>query len=245
MSLSLSGIYPRNRYVFVARKNISKFAPLVKKYPALAHRIVIVNSKSEMRFPPKKKFKNLSFLIASIPHYTQVTEFQIPATPIMEGIVDLHNDIMFFLVLVVTFVFYMLFATFIQFSQNVVMRRHGTAGDDLTHNTPIEIIWTTLPTIILLLIAFPSFILLYSMDEQYDPALTLKVIGRQWYWSYEYTNIEPFFDSEDTDVIFDAYLDQDFEETSAFRLLKVDNDVFLPIHTYIRVLVTSSDVIHS
>lgn len=245
MSLSLSGMYPRNRYVFVARKNISKFAPLVKKYPALAHQIVIVNSKSEMRFPPKKKFKNLSFLIASIPHYTQVTEFQIPATPIMEGIVDLHNDIMFFLVLVVTFVFYMLFATFIQFSQNVVMRRHGTAGDDLTHNTPIEIIWTTLPTIILLLIAFPSFILLYSMDEQYDPALTLKVIGRQWYWSYEYTNIEPFFDSEDTDVIFDAYLDQDFEETSAFRLLKVDNDVFLPIHTYIRVLVTSSDVIHS
>jgi Cytochrome C oxidase subunit II, transmembrane domain len=184
MSLALSGVYPLNRYVFIARKNISKFASLVNKHPALAHRIVVINSKSEMRFKPKKRLKSFSFLIASIPHHTQFTEFQLPATPIMEGIVDLHNDIMFFLILVVTFVFYMLFATFIQFTQSVDSNRHGFVGDNLTHNTPIEVIWTTIPTIILLLIAFPSFILLYSIDEQYDPALTLKVIGRQWYWSY-------------------------------------------------------------
>jgi heme/copper-type cytochrome/quinol oxidase subunit 2 len=93
------------------------------------------------------------------------------------------------------------------------------------------------------------------MDEQYDPALTLKVIGRQWYWSYEYTDkIElsiPLFGDEDDDIYlledltFDAYLDQDFEEMSTYRLLKTDNDIYLPTHSYIRVLVTSSDVIHS
>jgi len=84
------------------------------------------------------------------------------------------------------------------------------------------------------------------MDEQFDPVLTLKVIGRQWYWSYEYTD-EFFTEDNDevSDIVFDSYLDQDFEESSLFRLLKVDNDVFLPVHSYIRVLVTSSDVIHS
>lgn len=82
------------------------------------------------------------------------------------------------------------------------------------------------------------------MDEQYDPAVTLKVIGRQWYWSYEYSNADIFgslelhedceFDPEFVytyEIVFDSYLDQDFEETSAFRLLKVDNEVFLPNET--------------
>ena len=90
------------------------------------------------------------------------------------------------------------------------------------------------------------------MDEQFDPALTLKVIGRQWYWSYEYTDaiklpslVEPADSVVAFNVLFDSYLDQDLEETSAFRLLKTDNDVYLPIQTYLRVLVTSTDVIHS
>jgi len=92
------------------------------------------------------------------------------------------------------------------------------------------------------------------MDEQFDPSLTLKVIGRQWYWSYEYTDaakLPILFDDIDVlgtpanSVVFDSYLDQDMEETSAFRLLKTDNDVYLPIQTYLRVLVTSTDVIHS
>jgi len=156
------------------------------------------------------------------------------------------------------FVLYLLTVVVINFvdegdSTNI----HGYAGDNVIHNTPIEIIWTVIPTIILLFIALPSFILLYSMDEQFDPTLTLKVIGRQWYWSYEYTDTvnlsassSYLFNTESdtifvSNVIFDSYMDQDFEETSLFRLLKVDNDIYLPTHSHIRVLVTSTDVIHS
>ena len=94
------------------------------------------------------------------------------------------------------------------------------------------------------------------MDEQFDPAVTLKVIGRQWYWSYEYTDTmklpsldSDFGDSADqiltANIVFDSYLDAEVEETSVFRMLKVDNEIYLPIHTDLRLLVTASDVIHS
>lgn len=102
----------------------------------------------------------------------------------MEGIVDLHHDVMLFLVFIIIFVFYLLAIVVIQFIDENDFDIHGYAGDNVTHNTVIEVIWTVIPTIILLFIALPSFILLYSMDEQFDPTLTLKVIGRQWYWSY-------------------------------------------------------------
>jgi cytochrome c oxidase subunit 2 len=90
------------------------------------------------------------------------------------------------------------------------------------------------------------------MDELFDPALTLKVIGRQWYWSYEYTDTNELTQTEvvespflSNNAIFDSYLDQDMEQTSLFRQLKVDNEVYLPVQTFIRVLITSTDVIHS
>lgn len=156
---------------------------------------------------------------------------------------------MFFLTFVIVFVLYLLVVCIVQFSQNSVADQYGHAGDDLSHNTTIEVIWTAVPTAILLFIALPSFVLLYSMDEQFDPSLTLKVIGRQWYWSYEYTDSAQLFSAYDevltSNIIFDSYLDQDFDETSIFRLLKTDNDVYLPVQTYLRVLVTSTDVIHS
>ena len=192
-------------------------------------------------------------LIGLPTHHSKSVAFQTPASPIMEGIVDLHHDIMFFLVFIMIFVLYLLIIVVTQFTDDLSFNIHGYAGDNIVHNTPIEIIWTIIPTIILLFIALPSFILLYSMDEQFDPALTLKVIGRQWYWSYEYTDTinlgNPLTpesqDSLVSNIIFDSYMDQDFEETSLFRLLKVDNDVYLPTHTHLRALVTSTDVIHS
>jgi heme/copper-type cytochrome/quinol oxidase subunit 1/heme/copper-type cytochrome/quinol oxidase subunit 2 len=224
-----------------------------------------INSLSEKQktniFILKNKTKNnlislffLSFesLLGLPTHHSQIIAFQTPATPIMEGILDLHHDIMLFLVFIIILVLYMLAIAIFNFShknsQNLPL--HGYKGDTIIHNTSIEIIWTTLPTIILLFIALPSFTLLYSMDEQIDPSLTLKVIGRQWYWSYEYTDSIPFSSNNDVqnsniNKVFDSYMDQDFEETSLFRLLKVDNDIYLPTHTFIRVLVTSTDVIHS
>jgi len=204
---------------------------------------------------PVRRIISFLPLIGLPTHHNKAVAFQTPASPIMEGIVELHHDIMLFLVFIMIFVLYLLINVIVEFGNNSSFNVHGYAGDNVVHNTLIEIVWTVIPTIILLFIALPSFILLYSMDEQFDPALTLKVIGRQWYWSYEYTDTvdltpaHPYIKDASivfsSNVVFDSYMDQDFEETSLFRLLKVDNDVYLPTHSHLRVLVTSTDVIHS
>jgi cytochrome c oxidase subunit 2 len=113
----------------------------------------------------------------------------------------------------------------------------------VSHGKVIELVWTILPSFILITIAVPSFALLYSMDEVIDPAITLKVIGHQWYWSYEYSD----YNSSEEDVIaFDSYMiAEDDLEIGQLRLLEVDNRVILPINTHIRVLITSTDVIHA
>nr|AWB99202.1 cytochrome c oxidase subunit 2 [Anopheles aff. nuneztovari A PGF-2018] len=108
----------------------------------------------------------------------------------------------------------------------------------LLHGQTIEIIWTMLPAIILMFIAFPSLRLLYLMDEINTPSITLKSIGHQWYWSYEYSD---FLNLE-----FDSYMIPTNElELNGFRLLDVDNRVVLPMNNQIRVLVTATDVLHS
>lgn len=94
----------------------------------------------------------------------------------MEGIVDLHHDICFFLILIIVFVLWMLSRTVFYFVD-------GVAPEKILHGTTIEIAWTIAPSIILVLIAIPSFALLYSLDEIVDPAITIKAIGHQWYWS--------------------------------------------------------------
>jgi cytochrome c oxidase subunit 2 len=169
--------------------------------------------------------------------------FQVPATPIMEGLIDLHHDIMFFLVFIIVFVLYLLAIIVFLFHESTDSKRNTST---VTHHTRLEVIWTIIPTLILIAIAVPSFALLYSMDELQKPAVTLKVIGRQWYWSYEYTDVLDSIWAQDgvNDIVFDAYMDQDIEG-GILRLLKTDNDVYLPVHQHIRVLVTSSDVIHS
>nr|YP_009487578.1 cytochrome c oxidase subunit II [Anopheles braziliensis]AWB98136.1 cytochrome c oxidase subunit 2 [Anopheles braziliensis]UFQ23986.1 cytochrome c oxidase subunit II [Anopheles albitarsis]UFQ24232.1 cytochrome c oxidase subunit II [Anopheles albitarsis] len=108
----------------------------------------------------------------------------------------------------------------------------------LLHGQTIEIIWTVLPAIILMFIAFPSLRLLYLMDEINTPSITLKSIGHQWYWSYEYSD---FLNLE-----FDSYMIPTNElELNGFRLLDVDNRVVLPMNNQIRILVTATDVLHS
>jgi cytochrome c oxidase subunit 2 len=111
------------------------------------------------------------------------------------------------------------------------------------HGTTIELVWTIVPSLILVVIAIPSFSLLYSMDEVIDPAITLKVVGHQWYWSYEYSDYNT---SEEDTINFDSYMiAEDDLELGQLRLLEVDNRVVLPINTHIRVLITSTDVIHA
>ena len=109
--------------------------------------------------------------------------------------------------------------------------------------TLIELIWTITPAIILILIAFPSFKLLYLMDEVSDPSMSILAEGHQWYWSYQYPD---FLTSDNEFIEFDSYIipESDLEE-GALRMLEVDNRVILPELTHIRFIITAGDVIHS
>lgn len=221
------------------------------------HRVIIIPAKLKNKILERDNIKSFIFLLAFISNDTLLglpfnnqKLFQIPSTPIMEGIIDLHHDIMFFLIFIIIFVFYVLISIVVLFSDNNSSRNTET----FSHNTTIETIWTIIPTVILIFIAVPSLALLYSMDELHNPTVTLKAIGRQWYWSYEYSDHNlgvwdpalywnyPVWVKNN--IIFDSYMDQDIED-GFLKLLKTDNDIFLPTYQPVRILVTSSDVIHS
>lgn len=122
-----------------------------------------------------------------------------PASPLMYGIIELHDHIFFFLNMVLFLVLFLLVTTlkFFSYERNSTVNRYLLSESTknrfnwlrLNHGTTIEIIWTVVPSIILILIAIPSFALLYATDEIIDPAVTVKVIGHQWYWSYEYNDL--------------------------------------------------------
>jgi len=109
----------------------------------------------------------------------------------------------------------------------------------LLESQSLELFWTVMPAIILLFIGFPSIRLLYLLDEVYYPSITLKTIGHQWYWSYEYSDFS-------NNIEFDSFIVPSNELTeNQFRLLDVDNRTVLPFNTQIRNLISSADVIHS
>ena len=165
--------------------------------------------------------------------------FQDSATPQMEGLIELHDNIMYYLVLILFAVGWILFSLV----RNFVENKAPIAHKYLNHGTLIELIWTVTPAIILILIAFPSFKLLYLMDEVNDPSMTITVEGHQWYWSYQYPD---FIDSNEEFIEFDSYIvpESDLEE-GGLRMLEVDNRVIVPEETHIRFVITSGDVIHS
>ena len=175
--------------------------------------------------------------LADAPENWQIG-FQDPATPIMQGIIDLHHDIFFFMLVILVFVIWMLARTLYHFNQS-----RNPVPEKILHGTLIEIAWTVTPSLILVLIAIPSFALLYSMDEVVDPAVTIKAIGHQWYWSYEYSD---YNQSDDEGLLFDSYMiPEDELELGQLRLLDVDNRVVVPVNTHIRMIITSADVLHS
>nr|ASS30690.1 cytochrome c oxidase subunit 2 [Stemonopa insignis] len=150
------------------------------------------------------------------------------ASPLMEQLTFFHDHAMVVLILITTLVGYMMSSLFF----NSLINRL------LLENQTIEIIWTILPALILIFIALPSIRLLYLLDEINNPSVTLKTIGHQWYWSYEYSD---FLQLE-----FDSYMIPTYElQKSGFRLLDVDNRTILPMNTQVRMLVTAADVIHS
>jgi cytochrome c oxidase subunit 2 len=164
--------------------------------------------------------------------------FQDPATPVVEGMIDFHDYIMVFLITIGFFVMWMLYQVIVFFNEE-----SNPTPQKFTHSSILEIVWTILPAIILLIIAVPSFALLYSLDELIDPVVTLKVVGHQWYWSYEYSDYATLEGGESLN--FDSYMIATNDLThGSFRLLEVDNRVVLPVNTHIRLLVTAADVLH-
>lgn len=155
------------------------------------------------------------------------------ASPVMERLHDFHNLLLVTITAIALFVTALLVYVMIRFN-----RRANPVPSTTTHHTLLEVAWTGIPVIILLLIAVPSFRLLYFMDKAPNPELTVKVTGHQWYWSFEYPDHEG--------VAFDARMIEDKDlKPGQHRLLEVDQRIIVPVDTDIRVLVTGADVIHS
>nr|YP_009407654.1 cytochrome c oxidase subunit II [Calotomus japonicus]BAZ95728.1 cytochrome c oxidase subunit II [Calotomus japonicus] len=154
--------------------------------------------------------------------------FQDAASPVMEELLHFHDHALMIVFLISTFVLYIILA----------MVSTKLTNSYILDSQEIEIIWTILPAIILILIALPSLRILYLMDEINDPHLTIKAMGHQWYWSYEYTDYE--------ELGFDSYMipTQDLAP-GQFRLLEADHRMVIPVDSPIRVLVSAEDVLHS
>lgn len=156
------------------------------------------------------------------------------ASPVMEDIRWFHNELLLPIITVITvFVLGLMVYVMIRFN-----KKANPTPSNFTHNTTIEVLWTVIPVIILVVIAVPSFKLLYKADSIADPEMTIKVTGNQWYWSYEYPDHGGFG--------FDAnLLEGDDLPEGAPRLLTTDNKVVLPVDTDIRILLTATDVLHN
>lgn len=203
-------------------------------------------------------------------HYAEAQPWQInfqdPATPIAERIIEIHHHVFFFLLIVFLFVSYSIYKILDDFSFKILkyknfinvyenVNKKTLVADkqyirllsrvNSTHNTIIELIWTSIPSLILVLIAIPSFGLLYAMDDMMDPEITVKAIGNQWYWNYEYSDyIEKSLNN--SSINFDSYMIPENELSFGnLRLLEVDNTIVLPTKVFIRVNITATDVLHS
>jgi len=150
------------------------------------------------------------------------------ASPLIEQLIFFHDHAILILILITTLVGYFIISLIV----NSYINRFLLDGQI------IEIIWTVLPAVILIILALPSLRLLYLIDETTEPSITLKTIGHQWYWSYEYSDFK--------DIEFDSYITPTNSlNEGEIRLLEVDNRVILPYLTQVRLLVRAADVIHS
>nr|YP_010149407.1 cytochrome c oxidase subunit II [Heniochus chrysostomus]QQV70744.1 cytochrome c oxidase subunit II [Heniochus chrysostomus] len=154
--------------------------------------------------------------------------FQDAASPVMEELLHFHDHALMIVFMISALVLYIIIA----------MVSTKLTNKHILDSQEIEIIWTVLPAAILVMIALPSLRILYLMDEINNPHLTIKAMGHQWYWSYEYTDYE--------ELSFDSYMipTQDLAP-GQFRLLEVDHRMVVPVEAPVRVLVSAEDVLHS
>ena len=185
-----------------------------------------------------KSIISIFFLLISFELYgKQATDWQLsfqnPATDLMGSVVGLHNIILIVMTLVTLFVLFLLFYVSFRFSA-----KRNPIPSTTTHNTVVEVLWTAIPIVILVVLAIPSFKLLYQQEKSENYDMTVKVIGHQWYWEYEYPDHGDFY--------FESYMvqEQDLEEGD-LRLLTVDNPLVIPANKNIQILITAGDVLHS
>ena len=159
--------------------------------------------------------------------------FQNPASDGMRDIVNFHNNLLLPIIIAISvfFLFLMLYAC---------VRFRASANPNpskRTHNVTVEILWTLIPCLILIVMAVPSFKILYKQDTIPKADLTIKAVGYQWYWGYEYP---------DENIIFDSYMVEEKDlRADQPRLLAVDNEVVVPVNKVVKVLITANDVLHA
>lgn len=156
-----------------------------------------------------------------------------PATPVMETLYTTHDYLLIMCVVISVFVLVMLFYICMRYN-----RKANPKASKVVHNTKLEIVWTVVPILILIAIAIPSLRAHYVMEDDTDPGMTLKVVGYQWYWNYEYPDHGGFS--------FDSYMKKKEDlKPGEPRLLAVDNHVVVPVNTKVVVHITGGDVLHA
>nr|AUR43958.1 cytochrome c oxidase subunit II [Glomeridesmus spelaeus] len=152
--------------------------------------------------------------------------FQDSASPLMEQLIFFHDHSLMILIMITMLISYVF----------LMLMNNSFTNSTISQGQEIETIWTIIPAVVLIFIAFPSLRLLYLMDEINNPSMTLKVMGHQWYWSYEYSDFK--------NIEFDSFMNNSIE-TKSIRLLETNNTTPIPMLNQIRTLISTSDVIHA
>nr|ADJ95806.1 cytochrome oxidase subunit II [Xenopsylla cheopis]ADJ95808.1 cytochrome oxidase subunit II [Xenopsylla cheopis]ADJ95810.1 cytochrome oxidase subunit II [Xenopsylla cheopis]ATJ03542.1 cytochrome oxidase subunit II [Xenopsylla cheopis] len=149
-------------------------------------------------------------------------------SPMMEQLMFFHNHSLLIILMITMLISYLMSSLFFNKINNRIMMESQT----------LEMIWTVIPMFLLIFIALPSLRLLYLLDDSNNPLITIKSIGHQWYWNYEYSDFK--------NINFDSYMISSNDlNLNSFRLLDVDNRIILPFNSHIRIIITASDVLHS
>ena len=185
-------------------------------------------------------------LLSDAPEYFQL-RLQDPATSVMEGLLEFNKHLLFVITIIVVLVGWLVIATISNYEEF-----NSNKSQSFFHSNELEIVWTSIPALTLLNLASPSFSLLYSMDEISAPEISVKIIGHQWFWSYEISDFDSLLTclNSEKSIKYTCYLLA--EETimqknylGFFRLLETNKRVLLPSNTHLRLLITSVDVLHS
>jgi len=180
------------------------------------------------------------------PEYFQL-RLQDPATTVMEGLLEFNKHLLFVITIIVILVGWLVVSTISNYEEF-----NSKRSQSFYHSNELEIVWTSIPALTLLNLASPSFSLLYSMDEISAPEISVKIIGHQWFWSYEISDFDSLLTclNSEKSLKYTCYLLAEETITQKnylgfFRLLETNKRVLLPSNTHLRLLITSVDVLHS